>query len=148
MMAGAGQVEGCAGIIDEFFKCWDYLGHLGKIAKNASYMMEGTMEGTNKGLNIEGIGKVGFLAGNSIEKSQVDFIATLVEKIMIDYKRAQEPKVNIRCNFFNRGFCQKGRHCDFEHPVKVCEEYKREGECSRRHCKDRHLYRCKYFWSE
>ena len=97
-MAGAGQVEGCAGIIDEFSKCWGYLDHLGKIAKNASYMMEGTMEGTNEGFNIEGIGKVGFLAGNRIEKSQVDFIGTLVEKIMIYYKRAQEPKVNMRCN--------------------------------------------------
>jgi hypothetical protein len=104
MMAGAGQIEGCAGIIDKFFNCWSYLDRLGKDAKNASYMMEGTMEGTNEGLDIEGIGKVGFLAGNSIEKSQVGFIATLLEAIMIDNKKDREPKVNIRCNFFNRGF--------------------------------------------
>ena len=143
-MAGTAQVEGVAGLIDEFSKCWGYLDHIEKVAKNASYLMEGT----NEGLNIEGMDTVEFLAGNSNEKSKVDFIATWVEKIMIDYTRAQKTKMAVRCNFYNRGFCSKGRTCDFEHPAKLCEQYTQEGVCSRRHCKDRHLYKCKYFWSE
>ena len=45
MMAGEGPVTpgGYAGIIDEFSKCWGYLEHLGKVAKDASILMEGTM---------------------------------------------------------------------------------------------------------
>ena len=157
-MAGAGPVVGggYAGIIDEFSKCWGYLDHLGKVAKDASYFMEGTMkehsmEGTKEGYTMEGTkGSVGFLAGNSIEieKSKIDFIATLVEKIMNDYNKALEPKVGIRCNFYNRGFCRKGSTCDFEHPTKMCEQYTKEGDCSRRHCNDRHIYKCKYFQSQ
>ena len=142
MMAGTGKVEGYAGLIDEFSKCWGYLDHLGKIAKNAS------MEGTNEGLNIEEMGRVEFLAGNSNEKSQVDFIARWVEKIMIDYTRAQKTKMKVRCNFYNRGFCREGSLCDFEHPAKLCEQYTQDGICSRRHCKDRHTYKCKYFLSQ
>ena len=154
MMAGAGQVTEYEGIVDEFSKCWGYLDHLGKVAKNASFFMEGTMEdhsmvGDKEGLSVEGtMGRVGFTAGNTIEKSQVEFIATFVEKIMIEYNKAQEPKVKIRCNFYNRGFCRKGSTCDFEHPVKLCEQYKLEGECTRSICKDRHIYKCKYFQSQ
>ena len=144
MMAGTAQVEGVAGLIDEFSKCWGYLDHLGKVAKNASYLMEGT----NEGLNIEGMDTVEFLAGNSNEKSKVDFIATWVEKIMIDYTRAQKTRMAVRCNFYNHGFCSKGRTCDFEHPATLCEQYTQEGVCSRRHCKDRHTYKCKYFQSQ
>ena len=105
-MAGAGQVTEYEGIVDEFSKCWGYLDHLGKVAKNASFFMEGTMEdhsmvGDKEGLSVEGtMGRVGFSAGgNSIEKSQVEFIATFVEKIMMEYNNSQEPTVTIRCNF-------------------------------------------------
>ena len=41
------------------------------------------------------------------------------------------------------GFCWRGNTCDFEHPVKLCEQYKLEGECSRRLFKDRHIFKAK-----
>jgi hypothetical protein len=66
---------------------------------------------------------------------------------MMEYKKSQEPRVKIGCNFYNRGFCRRCITCDFEHPVKLCDQYKLEGECSRRLCKDRHI-KCKYFQSQ
>ena len=81
----------------------------------------------NTGLNI--------INGNSNEKSRVIFIATLVEKVMEDYRKdVNEPKVGIRCNSYNRGFCRQGSSCEFEHPTKLCEQYLNDGECSRRNC--------------
>ena len=78
---------------------------------------------------------------NGNEKSQVNLIATLVEKIMKDYRKdSNEPKVGIRCNFYNHGFCRQGSSCEFEHPTKLCEQYLNDGECSRRDCNGRHTY--------
>ena len=68
---------------------------------------------------------------------------------MKDYRKdSNEPKVGIRCNFYNRGFCRQGSSCEFEHPTKLCEQYLNDGECSRRDCNGRHTYRCRYFQSQ
>ena len=127
MMAGEGPVTpgGYAEIIDEFSKCWGYLEHLGKVAKDASILMEGTMvegyqysmeEGNGMDVSKEGIKNKKWTADwnrgvdirNGNEKSQVNLIATLVEKIMKDYRKdSNEPKVGIRCNFYNRGFSRQ-----------------------------------------
>ena len=157
MMAGAPATGGCVEIIHEFSRCWGYLEHLGKVAKDASYLMEGTMggydmdslKGTEGGFIMEGIGeRLGLQAcQNSIERSQVNFIADLVEKVMKDYRKVSKPKVKAKCNFYNRGFCHQGTLCDFEHPTEMCEKYLREGECSQRYCNGRHVYQCRYFQS-
>lgn len=116
------------------------------------YTMEGIKEGysmdeTKAGFRIEGNNMVGSTEGTTHEKVQVNFIATLVEKVMKDYREDLEPKLRVKCNFYNRGFCRQGSSCEYEHPVNVCEQYLKEGECLKRHCNGRHIYKCRYFQS-
>ena len=163
--AGAGPVTWeSTGIISEFSRCWDYLEHLGNVAREATHIMninevrpsmkgfkEGYIrEGTNEGdmvVNVNGIKKRDSMEGNNMEKSQVDFIATFVGKVIKEFRKDSEPKVRIKCNFYNRGFCRQGIMCEFEHPDTLCEQYLKEEECSRRSCLGRHIYKCRYFHS-
>ena len=67
--------------------------------------------------------------------------------MMKDYREDLEPKFRVKCNFYNQGFCRQGSSCEYEHPVNVCEQYLKEGECLKRHCNGRHIYKCRYFQS-
>ena len=169
MMAGAdgaAPVTGaCSGIISEFSRCLGYLEHIGKVAKDSLQLMDsmegtmsgkimGSMEGAKRGFNTDSM--EGTMGGHSMyivegtrdwssEKSQMNFVASLVEKVMEDYRKEIEPKVKKKCNFYNRGFCRQGILCEFEHPVDICDQYLKEGECSQKHCNGRHIYKCRYF---
>ena len=51
----------------------------------------------------------------------------------------------IRCLYWNRGFCKKGDKCGFYHAKEDCEEYSRTGKCEDRGCQSRHRKQCRYF---
>ena len=80
MMAGAGGTDtvpgGCSGIISEFSKCWGYLEHLGKVAKQATYLLD-SMEGTEQVYSLEGTKQVytieGIKEGHIIDETKAGF---------------------------------------------------------------------------
>ena len=55
---------------------------------------------------------------------------------------------NIKCSFYNRGFCKMGNQCVFVHPLRVCSRVLEGNKCMNVRCGDRHPYKCKNFESE
>ena len=130
MASMTGLEQQSDGIVMEFTRCWAYLGQLGMMAKEVITMMEG--ETTNE---------------VTLRRAQLERILFLVEKA--SRSEFEEKKTEAKkCNFYNRGFCNRGAACKFVHPPEVCEDYEGSGICGIRRCQKRHLYSCKYVNSE
>ena len=83
----------------------------------------------------------------TLRRAQLERISFLVEKA--SRSEFEEKKTEAKkCNFYNRGFCNRGSACKFVHPPEVCEDYEGSGICGIRRCQKRHLYSCKYVNSE
>ena len=68
-------------------------------------------------------------------------------KYDLNKKIDKEKKPNIRCKFFNKGFCREGSACNYSHPEEDCVDHCSTGSCSQeRVCSYRHPNKCK-FWS-
>ena len=52
---------------------------------------------------------------------------------------------NHKCRYWDRGFCKYRKKCKFEHPVKVCETFQKDGKCIERECEKRHPNSCLYY---
>ena len=63
-------------------------------------------------------------------------------------KKPKQVNKFIRCIFFNRGYCKRGRSCLYEHGEGICQEYIKTGQCMNyRSCIYRHPRSCRY-WKE
>ena len=71
------------------------------------------------------------------ENDRETFLKTLKVYKIIIVKSTGEPH-NIRCNFFNRGFCNAGLACLFDHPEEDCKVHMLGNICSDRACYKRH----------
>jgi hypothetical protein len=66
----------------------------------------------------------------------------------INEKENKKKENEIRCKFFNKGFCKRGKTCDFQHPEQNCKKNCEGKECDKGSlCKSRHPLRCK-FWQD
>ena len=77
-----------------------------------------------------------------------DIIRKLEEKIVeIESNKKQEKvRKQVRCKFFNTGFCKKNVLCPFQHPETICQRYLEFGKChSFRTCPNRHPRECRYW---
>jgi hypothetical protein len=121
-------------IVGKFTRCWAYLGQFGLMAKDIVSMMEGP--------NI--------IKENHVKQKmvqQLSMIGNIVEKaaeIDLEDKKTKSKK----CNFYHRGFCNKGSSCQYVHPQEVCERHEHGGLCEDRKCNKSHLYSCKHFNSK
>ena len=52
-------------------------------------------------------------------------------------------KHNIKCKWFNRGYCRMKSQCEFYHSPNVCTEIKNNKECLDKDCRDKHPKDCK-----
>jgi hypothetical protein len=52
----------------------------------------------------------------------------------------------IRCKYFNKGYCKMNKNCLFLHmSEKVCENHKHGTKCGNKECSQRHPKNCRYF---
>ena len=49
------------------------------------------------------------------------------------------------CSYYKRGFCKLESNCSFFHPKNLCDQFEKEGWCSKSKCRDRHQRTCKYW---
>ena len=68
----------------------------------------------------------------------------LGEEASIPYNKTTK---DIKCRYFNGGFCKFRGKCRFNHPKEVCEIYKSE-ECDQSKCGKRHPKACKWVMEE
>lgn len=69
-----------------------------------------------------------------------------VRNIKENEKKRKEKQ--IRCKFFNKGFCKKGKSCNFQHPEQNCKKHCEGKECDKGSlCKSRHPHRCQFWQS-
>ena len=51
-----------------------------------------------------------------------------------------DPKIKVRCKYYNSGFCRYGKICKFFHPTSVCLK----DTCRDKDCPSRHPRQCRY----
>ena len=78
------------------------------------------------------------------ERDCDEFLKILKEYKMLKVKSTKETN-QMRCNFFNRGYCKAGPECMFYHPKEDCEVHKLGNICIDRSCRKRHRTVCKYW---
>ena len=57
-------------------------------------------------------------------------------------------KKDIKCRYFNCGFCKYKSKCKFMHPLEVCEMHMEGNQCKDSRCSKRHPKPCKWYKSE
>ena len=67
-------------------------------------------------------------------------------KVLKDIPRKK--RSNFKCKFFNRGFCQVGLDCLFDHPMDDCETHMKGGHCKNKECPKRHRHIWKHWDSK
>ena len=77
-------------------------------------------------------------------KTQLDDRTTF-DKENID--EAKDEKHNdIKCNYFNKGFCKMKETCLFKHKsTTICKDHLASQKCSKKECDKRHPKTCRYF---
>ena len=86
-------------------------------------------------------------------KTKYDKLVSLFGEILEALKNEElkrfetkQKKKQLKCRYYNRGFCKAGEGCSFIHPNDVCQEYTLSGTCSSgRGCWKRHPNKCKYW---
>ena len=80
-------------------------------------------------------------------RSVINHLEVKINVLEANLKSKQVNKL-IRCKFFNRGYCKRGRSCLYEHGKEICQEYIETGQClNYRSCIYRHPRSCRY-WKE
>ena len=72
---------------------------------------------------------------------------TTLEEVKIEVK-AKDSTSNIRCRYFNKGYCKNIPDCYFDHTNEDCEQYIASGKCKDISCIKRHRKICKYWESK
>ena len=54
---------------------------------------------------------------------------------------------DIKCRYFDEGFCKYRSKCRYFHPKDICEAHKKNENCIKKNCKDRHPEKCKFWQS-
>ena len=88
-------------------------------------------------------------------KEKYDGLQDIIEKLLNALKESEmfkmkriQTKKNIRCKFYNRGYCREEAECEFAHNFEKCQQFLKTGVCSERtSCQKRHPRRCRY-WQE
>ena len=128
-MAGLGEQSDF--IIEEFAKCWQYLGQCGMMAKEMVVLLEGQ---SNSNMEEDIV----------MKRAQLNRILSVMESIA-EIKTREKNSGGKKCNLYNRGFCSNGLDCNFYHPQQLCESFESYGVCEVRKCSKRHLYSCRFF---
>ena len=77
------------------------------------------------------------------KKKQLELVREVIDLLGKAYKKTVVKAK--KCNFYNRGFCNQGSSCGFDHgEIQLCESFQTEGICIQKYCNKRHLYKCKY----
>ena len=82
-----------------------------------------------------------------------DKMLMMVEKILESLLSTERNQVNIKkgkgqikCKYFNRGFCRETKTCQYFHPEILCQEYCETGTCSQgKSCEARHPHSCRHW---
>ena len=124
-------------VLEEWNECLEHLGKLWNVAHRISQVMEDALaENMGAGsrndtfrYKIHALGKM------------VNIVEEVLENISdLEENDIREEKTKKICNFHNRGFCKKGKKCNFEHPEENYDLLK-DGEvkCKTKECKKRYL---------
>ena len=76
-----------------------------------------------------------------IKKKELQRFIELGNDLQMESKKL----FNKRCNFYNRGFCNKGNQCVFLHPLRLCGSIFEGNICEDAQCEDRHPFECRKY---
>ena len=63
-----------------------------------------------------------------------------------DVRENEEGKGQVKCKYFNSGFCRMQENCIFSHKsLKICDAHKNGIKCRDNSCNERHPKVCRYF---
>ena len=63
-----------------------------------------------------------------------------------DVRENEEGKGQVKCKYFNSGFCRMQENCIFSHKsLKICDAHKNGIKCRNNSCNERHPKVCRYF---
>ena len=80
------------------------------------------------------------------QKACKDAIKKNAEAIeQIDAKLVLFVKKEMKCRYFNKGYCKLKIDCELYHPQIICKTFDKTGMCSQPFCSDRHQRICKYW---
>ena len=88
----------------------------------------------------EGVSRESFVTMGMVAKKAMD--ACVVEEK--DNEKLKE-MFNVRCKWWNRGFCKEREKCSYDHPDDDCPDHLQDGGCSNKKCRLRHRKDCRYF---
>ena len=87
--------------------------------------------------------KIDILDKEAEERSKE--LENLTKNIDVKNKNDVQNK-ELKCRYFNQGYCRNQSWCTFSHPENICETFLLEGNCVVPYCPSRHPRICKY-WS-
>ena len=76
-----------------------------------------------------------------IKKKELQRFIELGNDLQMESKKL----FNKKCNFYNRGFCNKGNQCVFLHPLRLCGSIFEGNICEDAQCEDRHPFECRKY---
>ena len=82
---------------------------------------------------------------NEVINNQNKVIETLRNKHECETTKRRS---QIKCRYWNRGYCKEGDSCNFKHLEEDCESFLKNRKCEDMKCYKRHRTYCRYFRTE
>ena len=79
-------------------------------------------------------------------ESKIDYFDNEIAKIVKEKLQSKEQNTTKKtCKYFNRGFCNNFKNCEFYHSETICELFQKNRICLKQNCQDRHPKPCRYW---